>query len=286
MLLLLAYGLSDKEGNLPKVNAQWLYSESFKDIDELVVKADGIAVEIAGSLSTRKVTASLYGEGYNRQQANVYQKGRCLYVTLPPQVGQLKADGGSQLTLRIVVPKKIFHQITAELPSGNLYLQNLRMDKLVAEMDNGCFGAEELDLKAALLDLAIVDVQWRNSSINVLDIALKKGDVELSRSQVRAFTYNNERGNLRIAQKKLKGIYDLKVHHGDIVIITNRTPYDLLCDLAAQWGAVQVDYQKYDWAELKERNLTAADFLAVNGEGRASVKARSDDGDIRLILAD
>lgn len=285
MMAFLGWMVQDYNGGFARISPSYQTVLEADSAKRLEISAQGVRLEIAGSVDNKKVRAYLYGADYAGQTVRLYQQEETVYIHLaefPVAADNFGYPGGEELTLRVIVPKQDYEKIIVTAKRTEAVVQNLRSDMLKVQLDSGSLHLDKLDHKQAMLDITTAQVTLDDVSIHDLTLANKSGDTMISRSKLRHFQYQGGSGDLQVRQKNIKGIWQLQSVSGNIIIQTNRTPYDLLCQLHSARGNVQVDYQKYDWPELLASHLAKGDFHACIGEGRQMLFAEADRGNITI----
>lgn len=275
-----AYSLNDGQGGFGRVNGGSRYTLAADEAQKMVINANGVKVELAGSVDAQEVSAILYGEGYGGQRLNLYQDGETVYVFLCNEVDYLTEDKDAALTLRIIVPKNRFSVISLTAKAALLDIRRLRCDSLNIAIGRGNADLMDLDLKQGNITSSLADLHIFSSSINDLVLKNDSGHTTIERTAIRHMDGNSQTGNIIVTTTQIKGIWQINTQKGDVTIKTRRTPYDLFCQLDSPYGAIAVNYTKYDWDKFIVNETNHC--LAVIGEGRHILKITSQKGHIIL----
>ena len=154
-LIFLGYSVFDWRGGLPKIDPLYEEKVELQAVEEIVVQAEGIRVEMAESYHVRDLTIQLYGKDYGGQQVAYQEQEGKLYVYYQPYPITANAYGYHQepeVVMRLLFPTEQYRKITVEgnwlvgefrqmetellnlqIAHGSIFLSDSHLDRLEIE---------------------------------------------------------------------------------------------------------------------------------------------------------
>ena len=284
-LFFLGYNVLDLRGGLPKIEPLYEEKVELAAVEEIVVQAEGVRLEMAESYHVRDLTIQLYGADYQGQEVAYQEDEGKLYLYYQPYPITANAYGYHQepeVVLRLLFPADQYRLITVQ---GNWLVGEFRQ-----------MATELLDLQIAHGSIFVVD-----STLDRLQIATTDSEVNLQDNQIIQFKldnlagesilYNNEItywlynslwGNLDSWSKKIKGNWQLSCRWGDISLATKKQPDNLLLDIWSKRGVIEVGYDKDAWKNIMDTPCQEGHLQAKIGQGKNILTIENREGKTSL----
>lgn len=290
MLFLLGYHLFDFRGGLPDAEikaSQTVDIEEMEDVRAIEISAEGASVEVAASSDIKEIQIQLYGPGYMYQRASwdLNDEGR-LVISLDRYPITANAYGSryeDELTMRILLPKRSYDEITVSGKRMNAAFYQCRGKQLYADVAYGSIYIYKADMQRANLISDTSDISVERSRIHYLNIENQTGNTSLLDNKMKYWNYYSKSGKLEALTSKISGVWELKSLRGDIHVGTRKWQHtNLLLDLHSDKGTVTASSKKKPWKKTIPEVLTDHELLLLEGKGENMLYVNSVEGDIIL----
>ncbi|MDO4280739.1 MAG: DUF4097 family beta strand repeat-containing protein [Peptococcaceae bacterium] len=282
VFLVFNFSLNDRHGafSTPSSNGQQLEIPLDREsLQRLSIEASNVKLELgmASSLSKPQVTVS--GQGYTNQMAKVDIKdGNCVIRLLGDEADE------ESLTMQVLLPQSDLESVTINGQAVNLHVDQLRVGYLGADIDGG-YGyfanvkAKGIDVVTDGAPLRFADNRATSVSVDGDETSLTMLENKFEQVQTAL-----DSGDIFVYNKRAHGQWQMDTVEGDITMLTQNLPYNLLIDAAVSGdGATDVSYEGRFWKDAQVVRETAQRYYgSVGNNPTKTISCTTDDGDIDI----